>query len=57
MKKVTSFLASAFASTAGFTMIELLVVTTIIILLTAIGLVGYRQVGQSARDGKLYRRF
>lgn len=33
-------------------MIELLVVATIIILLTAIGLVSYRQVGQNARNGK-----
>lgn len=37
---------------SGFTMIELLVVATIIILLTAIGLVSYRQVGQNARNGK-----
>lgn len=36
----------------GFTMIELLVVSTIIIILTAIGLVSYRQVGQNARNGK-----
>jgi prepilin-type N-terminal cleavage/methylation domain-containing protein len=39
-------------STAGFTMIELLVVSTIIIILTTIGLVSYRQVGYSARNGK-----
>jgi prepilin-type N-terminal cleavage/methylation domain-containing protein len=36
----------------GFTMIELLVVTTIVILLTTIGLVSYRQVGINARNGK-----
>jgi type II secretory pathway pseudopilin PulG len=33
-------------------MIELLVVTTIIIVLTTIGLVSYRQVGYSARNSK-----
>lgn len=36
----------------GFTMIELLVVSTIIIVVTAIGLVSYTQVNQSARNGK-----
>ena len=36
----------------GFTMIELLVVTTIIIILSTIGLVSYRVTGQSARDSK-----
>lgn len=33
-------------------MIELLVVTTIIIIITTIGIVSYRQVSQSARNGK-----
>jgi len=33
-------------------MIELLVVTTIMIVLTAIGLVSYTQVNQNARNGK-----
>jgi prepilin-type N-terminal cleavage/methylation domain-containing protein len=37
---------------AGFTMIELLVVTTIIIVLTTIGLVSYTSVNRNARDGK-----
>jgi type II secretory pathway pseudopilin PulG len=41
-----------FRSAAGFTMIELLVVTTIIIVLTTIGLVSYQQAGQTARNGK-----
>lgn len=36
----------------GFTIIELLVVTTIIIVLMAIGMVTYTQVNQSARDSK-----
>lgn len=36
----------------GFTMIELLVVTTIMIVLTTIGLVSYRQVGYSSRNAK-----
>lgn len=36
----------------GFTMIELLVVATIIIVVTAIGLVSYTQVNQNARNGK-----
>ncbi len=40
------------AFSAGFTMIELLVVTTIIIVLTTIGLVSYRAAGQQARNGK-----
>lgn len=39
-------------SRAGFTMIELLVVTTIIIVLSTIGLVSFRQTGISARNGK-----
>jgi prepilin-type N-terminal cleavage/methylation domain-containing protein len=48
-------LKSMFASKAtqrGFTMIELLVVTTIIILLTTVGLVSYRTAGVNARNGK-----
>jgi general secretion pathway protein G len=36
----------------GFTMIELLVVATIIIVLSAIGLVSYRTANIKARDGK-----
>lgn len=36
----------------GFTMIELLVVTTIIIVLTTIGLVSYRSASMNARNGK-----
>lgn len=36
----------------GFTMIELLVVSTIIIVITAIGLVSYTQVNRNARNGK-----
>lgn len=39
-------------SQSGFTMIELLVVVTIIIVLTTIGLISYRQVGINARNGK-----
>jgi general secretion pathway protein G len=37
---------------AGFTMIELLVVTTIIIVLSTIGLISFRQTGMNARNGK-----
>lgn len=36
----------------GFTMIELLVVTTIIIVITAIGLVSYTSANRNARNGK-----
>lgn len=36
----------------GFTMIELLVTTTIIAVLTAIGLVSFRTANMKARDGK-----
>lgn len=36
----------------GFTMIELLVVATIIVLLSAIGLVSFSAAGKGARDGK-----
>lgn len=36
----------------GFTMIELLVVATIIVLLSTIGLVSYQNVSRSARNGK-----
>jgi type II secretory pathway pseudopilin PulG len=43
-------LFSAFSS--GFTMIELLVVTTIIIMLMAVGLVSYQQLGQRARNAR-----
>ncbi len=37
---------------SGFTMIELLVVTTIIILLSTIALVSYSRANMSARNGK-----
>lgn len=37
---------------SGFSMIELLVVTTIIIVLTTIGLVSYQSTGVNARNGK-----
>lgn len=37
---------------SGFTMIELLVVTTVIILLTAIGLVSFSQTAISSRNAK-----
>jgi len=37
---------------SGFSMIELLVVTTIIIVLTTIGLVTYQSTGVNARNGK-----
>jgi prepilin-type N-terminal cleavage/methylation domain-containing protein len=36
----------------GFSMIELLVVATILVVLSTIGLVSYNQAGQSARNGK-----
>jgi prepilin-type N-terminal cleavage/methylation domain-containing protein len=36
----------------GFSLIELLVVATVIIVLTAIGLVSYSSAGKGARDGK-----
>ncbi|MEA2056608.1 MAG: prepilin-type N-terminal cleavage/methylation domain-containing protein [Patescibacteria group bacterium] len=36
----------------AFTMIELLVVTTIIIVLTAIGIVSFRHASRSARNGR-----
>jgi type II secretory pathway pseudopilin PulG len=36
----------------GFTMIELLVVATIIIVLSAVGLVSYRKAGESSRNAK-----
>lgn len=36
----------------GFTMIELLVVTTIIIVLSAIGLTSFGQASKNARNGK-----
>ncbi|MDH5532963.1 MAG: type II secretion system protein GspG [Candidatus Pacebacteria bacterium] len=36
----------------GFSMIELLVVTTIIIILTTIGLVSYTAANKNARNGK-----
>ena len=39
-------------SQKGFTMIELLVVATIMILLTTVGLLSYQKVNQSSRDGK-----
>jgi general secretion pathway protein G len=37
---------------AGFTMIELLVVATIMIVLTTIGLVSYRNAAQNSRNAK-----
>lgn len=37
---------------AGFTMIELLVVVTIIILLTTVGIASYQQVSRNARNSK-----
>lgn len=37
---------------AGFTLIEILIAVAIMVVLTTIGLVSYRQVGISARDGK-----
>lgn len=40
------------SSTNGFTFVELLVVVTIIVLLSAIGLASYSQVNKKARDGK-----
>lgn len=36
----------------GFTMIELLVVATIIIVLSSVGLVSYRKAGESSRNAK-----
>ncbi len=39
-------------SSSGFTMIELLVVATIMILLTMIGLVSYQSTSRKARNGK-----
>ena len=36
----------------GFTMIELLVVMTIVIVISTIGLVSYRTASQNARNGK-----
>jgi prepilin-type N-terminal cleavage/methylation domain-containing protein len=36
----------------GFTLIEMLVVVTIIILLTSIGLVSYGQISKTSRDAK-----
>lgn len=38
--------------TAGFSMIELLVVATIMIILTTIALISYRQATQSSRNAK-----
>lgn len=37
---------------SGFTMIELLVVATIIIVLTTLGLVSFQQASRNARNGK-----
>ncbi len=37
---------------AGFTLVELLVVATILIVLTTIGLMSFRNAGQNSRDGK-----
>ena len=39
-------------SKSGFTMIELLVVTTIMIILTMVGLVSYQSAMRKARNGK-----
>ncbi len=36
----------------GFTLIEILIAVAIMVILTTIGLVSYRQVGIGARDGK-----
>ncbi len=51
MKKQYNFL-SPISSSLGFTMIELLVAATIMIVLTTIGLVSYRSINQRARNGK-----
>jgi len=37
---------------AGFTLVELLVVMTIIVVLASVGLVSYRNASQAARNGK-----
>jgi prepilin-type N-terminal cleavage/methylation domain-containing protein len=50
--KHASFLTVKKYIPTGFTMIELLVVTTIIIVLTTIGLVSYQQVGQNSRNSR-----
>ena len=39
-------------NSAGFTLVELLVVSTILIVLTTIGLMSFRNAGQNSRDGK-----
>jgi len=55
MTKMRLFHSSRYSSPHsknGFTMIELLVVTTIIIVLTTVGLVSYRSASQNARNGK-----
>lgn len=53
MAKITPGMKwGALRTQAGFTMIELLVVATIIILLSTIGLVSYRSAGINARDAK-----
>lgn len=54
MPKKFNFSNNRFTSSkkAGFTMIELLVVSTIIIVLSAIGLVSYRKAMQSSRNAK-----
>lgn len=41
-----------FTKSGGFTMIELLVVATIMILLTTIGLVSFQNTSRNARNGK-----
>jgi type II secretory pathway pseudopilin PulG len=43
---------SGFSTRPGFTMIELLVTVTIMIVLTAIGLVSYQNATRNARNGK-----
>lgn len=53
MAKITPGMKwGALRTQAGFTMIELLVVATIIIVLSTIGLVSYRNAGINARDAK-----
>ncbi|HYD34558.1 MAG TPA: type II secretion system protein [Vitreimonas sp.] len=50
--KQRSLLSPASRSNEGFSMIELLVVATIMIVLATIGLVSYQRVGVTSRDGK-----
>lgn len=48
----SKFLTLNSNSTNGFTFVELLVVVTIIVLLSAIGLASYSQVNKKSRDSK-----